>query len=368
MMIKLKKKIVWLAHEANISGANIAMLEYIDHLSDLFDFVVILPHTGNMQDALQTRYVACKIVHQYGWANTYSWWEIKKWTRVAFRTAVAILQTTKIIKQEKAALVFTNTLVPFTASVSARMLGKAHVWWIHEFGEEDFGIQTGWGNKKWSLKWMQTASQLIIVNSHSVARKFQRLMPEANIQTIYQPVSWKKHNSTELAKQAQFLMFGQIAPSKGHIEVLQALVYNRQLGKQVATLHIKGPNEIKPYLAELRLFVQKHQLEDKVKIVAGFFNKEETMPQYDALIVASKAEAFGRVIVEANKAGLHVVVKNNGGSPELVNDTNGLLYKHIHELAAILAGETVFPTGSLNLAYKEEEEIGRLKKMLSKII
>ena len=44
-------------------------------------------------------------------------------------------------------------------------------------------------------------------------------------------------------------------------------------------------------------------------------------------LVASKAEAFGRVTVEAMMCGLPVVGANSGGTPELISDgVTGLLY------------------------------------------
>ena len=65
----VKKKILWQAHEGNISGANLAMLEYIDVLQNEFDFSVILPHEGSMKQALVKRKIPFFVIRQYGWAN-----------------------------------------------------------------------------------------------------------------------------------------------------------------------------------------------------------------------------------------------------------------------------------------------------------
>jgi glycosyltransferase involved in cell wall biosynthesis len=92
------------------------------------------------------------------------------------------------------------------------------------------------------------------------------------------------------------------------------------------------------------------------------------MPFYEVLIVASRSEAFGRVIVEAHKAGLQVVVKNSGGAPELVNETNGLLYSTEEELVLILAGEKKIPEGPSLMNYNEESEIKKLKNQLIEIL
>jgi len=359
-----KIKILWQSHEAIVSGANIAMLEYIDALAYRFDFFVILPHSGNMQQVLEKRNISYAIIHQYGWTNVYPWWNILQWMKLLGRSFVAVWQTMRLLKHEQPAIVCTNTLVPFVASVAAYLKRVPHVWWIHEFGKEDFGFTTGWGHEKVSLQWMHRSSKLIIGNSKAISAKFSKLMPKAKIATIYQSVSWHVTESVPKTKQARLLMFGQLVASKGHKDVLQAMLFNKKGGKPLHTLHIKGPSEIKSYLSELQQFVEQNDLQDYVHIEAGYFKKEEIMPQYDVLIVASHSEAFGRVIVEANKAGLLVLVHNSGGAPELVNETNGLLYENQGELEAALCGERKFPDKEIYCNYNESEEIQILTELL----
>jgi glycosyltransferase involved in cell wall biosynthesis len=360
-----KKKILWQTHEAIVSGANIAMLEYIDALANTFCFFVILPHQGSMQQTLEQRNIPHTIIHQYGWTNVYAWWNVGKWAKVLFRSMAAVWQTKQLIKKEQPALVCSNTLVPFTASIAAYLQHIPHVWWIHEFGNEDFGFTTGWGHEKPSMWWMQKSSKLIIGNSKAISTKFQQLMPKATIETIYQPVSWWATDSTAATKQARFLMFGQLVASKGHKDVLQAMLSNKQAGNPLYTLHIKGPSEIKSYLAELQQFVVQHKLEPYVHIEAGYFTKEAIMPQYEVLILASKAEAFGRVIVEATKAGLRVLVRKSGGAPELVNESNGLLFSNQKELESALCGEQSFPDTVIRSNYNEAAELQTLTTLLT---
>ncbi len=362
-----KNKVVWQAHESNTSGANIAMLEYIDALHNVFSFFVILPHQGNMQQLLEQRHIPYTVIHQYGWTNLYSWWNMGKWMKVFLRTIMAIWQTTLLFKKEKPSIVCTNTIVPFTASVAAKLKRIPHVWWIHEFGKEDFGFTIGWGYEKISFWWMQKSSKLIIGNSKAISSKFRDMMSKAVIETIYQPVSWKGTTVRASENEAVFLMFGQLVEPKGHKDVLRAMISNIQQEKRMQRLDIIGPSEIEDYLIELQNIVHQNNLEEYVNIKVGFFDKEEIVPNYDVLIVASKAEAFGRVIVEANKAGLRVLVRNCGGSPELVNETNGLLYENQNVLSAILCGEIKFPDKVMSLNYDEDSEIIKLTTLLNRL-
>jgi glycosyltransferase involved in cell wall biosynthesis len=364
--VLIKKNILWVAHESNLSGANIALLEYIDVLNDSYNFHVILPHAGSMEFALKNRNVAYSIVAQYSWVGDRKWWELNKLFKIAFRSLSAISATKKIIKQQQIAIVFTNTITSFTGAVAAHQLSKPHIWWIHEFGEEDFGFKIGWGNQQWAFRKIQQWSNLIIANSDSIANKFKKIMPGALIKRLYQPVCWDESQIADTLFKGDFLMFGQIIPSKGHREVLAALAKIRESGKPFnATLHIQGPSENKEYLDELIYFIQQNQLQNIVTIETGFFKKETVIPLYKVLIIASQSEAFGRVIVEANKAGLSVIVKNSGGAPELINSTNGILYNDVNELADILGKQNTLTTGICKQNYSEQEEIATLKNWLA---
>jgi len=361
-------KILWQAHEGNLSGANIALLEYIDALKNEHKFHVILPHEGNMLLELRKRNVSVCVVYQYGWTLLIPKWKIGKWIKVLIRSFIALKQVSRIIKKENIDFIFTNTLVPFVASISAKLTRKPHIWWIHEFGDEDFGFHIGFGNSKRGFKWMQRSSKLIICNSEAVSKKFRNLMPTSNIQRLYQPISWNMRNLKEKEKKGKYLMFGQIAPSKGHMEVLAALAAIKKEGKiNYLPLHIVGPCDNRNYLIKLNQFIYQNDLKDWVTINSGFFNKVEVIPFFEVLIVASKSEAFGRVIVEANKAGLKVIVNNKGGSPELVNESNGLLYNNQYELESILAGNKSLPVGEIRLNYDEDRELEKLRPWLMRL-
>jgi glycosyltransferase involved in cell wall biosynthesis len=360
-----KPLIVWQAHEGNLSGANIALLEYIDALASDYAFHILLPHGGSMEEALAKRSVGCTIVPQYGWAGAKG--GLLQQLKRGIRTMIAVRTICTLLNRLSADFVFTNTLVPFAAAKAAYKLQLPHVWWIHEFGEEDFGFKTGWGKEQDAYKKMTRWSRLIICNSDAIMRKFRALMPAVPMQRIYQPVSWNSVERQRKTKLATYLMFGQITDSKGHLEVLEAVAVAKQKGI-IVTLHIKGPCENEAYLKSLQQFVTSHGLEQQVQIETGFFVKEEVLPSYDGLIVASRAEAFGRVIVEAQKAGLYVLVKNSGGAPELINGLNGVVFKDKEELLSIFTGDLLLQDHSPNLTYSETTELERLKQLLATLM
>jgi glycosyltransferase involved in cell wall biosynthesis len=361
-----RQLIIWQAHEGNVSGANIAMLEYIDALKYDYNFHVILPHEGTMCNALKIRSVPYSLIPQYNWIGT-KFNSIRERLKYFIRTKVALQKTVSLIRKYKPVFLFTNTQAPFVGAKAAFIAKCQHVWWIHEFGEEDFGFSIGLGHRKSAYELIQKWSILIICNSYAVAEKFRYLMPQANIKVNYQPVSWNPV-SRRISTKGKYLMFGQLTPAKGHLEVIEAMRQCLISGKKISSLYIIGPCHDKEYLKNLIHSIEEAGLKEWITIDVGFFEKESILPQFEVLLLPSRSEAFGRVIIEASKAGLRVVVKNVGGAKEIVTLSNCILYNNSTELEAILSGEINLPNDDALIIYNEKEEIGKLKHYLSEIM
>lgn len=360
-----KPLIIWVAHEGNISGANISMLEYMDVLFSDYSFHVILPHKGSMCKELEIRKILYTIIPQYGWAIT-SRKSIVNEIRFYIRSYIALRACQNLFKSLSPLFVFTNTSVSFIGAKAAFLEGIKHIWWIHELGEEHFGFTLGNGNKHYAYKKIGEWSNSIICNSRAVAEKYINLLPTANIQVIYQPVSLK-FKSEKVEKKGKFLVFGQISYAKGMLDIIEAVTQNKLNNRKLEKVYFIGPCESESFYQLLLKKIIESNLQEWIKIERGYFEKIQVFPFFEVLIVASKHEAFGRVIIEAGKAGLHVVVKNSGGAPELVNKTNGLIYDTTEDLAKILSGDLSLPKGILTQNYDENAELMKLKNILSEI-
>ena len=82
------------------------------------------------------------------------------------------------------------------------------------------------------------------------------------------------------------------------------------------------------YYQELKKSICENHLEGYV-ILAGFTeNMEKVWRNTDICVMCSRAEAFGRVTVEAMLAGVFVIGANTAGTAEIIEDQkNGLLYQ-----------------------------------------
>ena len=363
---KKKPLILWQVHESNISGANRSMLDYLELMANEYSFHIVIPHEGHLSEKLFSLNIPFTIIKQYGWASSEKR-NIFFYISVLLRNSIAFRKTCILINSLVPSLYFTNTIIPYIGAKAAYKSKIKHVWWIHEFGEEDFNFKIGFGNLQWAYNKMSKWSNLIICNSNAVKNKFENLILNVPFHTNYQLVKWPSSYIKPIVRKP-YLMFGQINESKGHLEVIKALgeVKNKKL--KLYPIDIIGPCHDLNYYSLLMDTINALGLNDYVSIKVGYFENFDIIPNYKALILASKCEAFGRVIIEACKSGLKVIAKSTGSIPELINQTNGLVYRDIDELVKILSTEQQVTYLDNRLNYSEEEEFENLQKLLSQLI
>ncbi len=91
----------------------------------------------------------------------------------------------------------------------------------------------------------------------------------------------------------------------------------------------------------------------------GVLNKQtikETLREYDYMVLPSKEEPYGIVLIEAMAAGIPCIVSNSIGPSEIItNDKNGFV---IDEEVTINSLEKVFRK-SINLEYEKYENMSK---------
>jgi glycosyltransferase involved in cell wall biosynthesis len=112
---------------------------------------------------------------------------------------------------------------------------------------------------------------------------------------------------------------GQIAPHKGHDDLLEAAVLLKQRG---VSLEIKvfGSGEGQ-YVHQLKAQIARMQLDENWKWMKYVSNKSAVFGDIDICAVPSRfEEPFGMVALEASSFGIPVVASRRGGLPEIVED------------------------------------------------
>ena len=177
--------------------------------------------------------------------------------------------------------------------------------------------------------------RLVIANSESIARHMMDDfgVPSEKIRFIPRGVdldryAWRTPRAEVPRGEWQVAAVGRITPIKGLRDLIRAFaVVVKQLPR--AKLAIIGGAEPKhqSHLAELKSWVSRLSLEERVQFTGHQTDVSATLQQMDLLVLPSTGrEAFGRVLIEAGAAGVPVVATRVGGIPEVVLDRKtGLL-------------------------------------------
>lgn len=120
-------------------------------------------------------------------------------------------------------------------------------------------------------------------------------------------------------------LVGRIEEGKGQHILIDAV---HQLKSENLPVHatIIGPVMNQEFFQDIREQVKKLGLEDEISFYGSHSNPIELMGAFDAVVLATKKETFGLVLIEAMRSGVAVVGTNAGGVPEIFDHgVSGLL-------------------------------------------
>ncbi len=337
---KIFSPIIWVSHEINLSGANYSLLEFMQEMKEAGAKQLLVVHMpGTMSERAIMLGFDVVFIKSYGWVRHRGepFFNNGFFKRLV-RNQVAFFKFLLIFMQHRPKLVVSFTSTTYIAALASSMAGIRHYYRISEFGEKDFGFRLAWG--KWAYAFMNAVSDKILVNSKAVFEQYVQFIKPDKIAVVYNSVHLnrpiERKQASDRGKASRLLLMGQIIPSKGHLDALEALVYLREKGL-FPVLTIAGKQIMPEYVSELDSFIEMNNLCDQVKFVNFTPDKELLLEECDILLMCSVSEAFGRVTAEAMKAMEPVIGADAGGTKELIiHGVTGLLYQpgNARELAA----------------------------------
>ena len=206
-----------------------------------------------------------------------------------------------------------------------------HVWHLREFGKEDYNCMF---LRRDAVDFMNKSSTMFVAISNAVKQAWiDKGLEEKKIKVIYNGIDLSNYPkeipervNTQLGP-LKIVFAGIISETKGQYQLIKAIdALPDHIKKQVKVDFYGGGRE--EYINKLQNIVKRLKLESLITFKGYSSRLFEILPQYDIGIVASRAEAFGRVTIEYMASGLCVIASNSGANPEIVHDAeNGLLYK-----------------------------------------
>lgn len=244
----------------------------------------------------------------------------------------SVKQIKELIKKLDIDIVHLNTSWTYAPAVAAAELNVPYVWHIREFLEEDQNARM-W-NRNYGYSLMKGASQVIAI-SKSIKAKYDALLDNGKVVTVFNGVDDSefadKYHEVLKDNKAKLLIVGTISENKGQIQLLKACVKLKERGITCFKLDIVGKGNAE-YENKLKSFCGDNELNGFVEFVGFESNCADCYKNADITFVCSRAEAFGRVTVEAMMAGSLIIGADAGATPELIEDNKtGLLY-HLDDI------------------------------------
>lgn len=126
-------------------------------------------------------------------------------------------------------------------------------------------------------------------------------------------------------------LIGRFDPHKGQLLLLEAMKLSKNANYHICFLGEPTRNEGTTYYDEMLQCIQENRLENRVHIrpfrkdIASFYRA------IDLFVMASKAETFGMVTIEAMASGTQTLGSNAGGTPEILEFGDlGLLFEPLN--------------------------------------
>jgi glycosyltransferase involved in cell wall biosynthesis len=328
----------------NMGGAEATLIHMLDKWKTLrpdstFNVVSRAP-SGLLQVELSARSIEFQTIDFGGWVLGNVIEEPLGYLSEALQDSKAVRRLLDIMREWKPDVVITNTIVSPWAAYAAGILGIPHVWFVHEYGDLDHGLDFRL-SPKGTFSDIGLLSELVVTNSEAIqdhvstwiapsklmitypaidfesARSLAQLLPEKERET--------KHVERTSDEPFRAMIAGRVSVSKGHLLLVEAIGRLHSEGYEIC-LDVVGVCEGDD--GDLaRQLVRDLDLGRWVTLVGESTNPFWYMNRADVCITASRNEAFGRVTVEYLALGKPVIVSQTGAGAELiVHGTEGFLF------------------------------------------
>lgn len=326
-------KVLYVATYAGTAGASHSLITMVKILRDMgTEPLVLIPGHGPIEELLKENNIPYKVIKLYNWVIEINKenllkeqikWKIKKIINTFQEIRIA-----SIIRKEKIELVHINAVTAGWGFYAAKFNKIPVVWHIREFLEEDLGKQ--FQERKKVIKCLEKSDSIIAI-SDSVKNKYNKIVKNENLVRIYNGIDINHYNSIEntiFDKDVTILtLTGRIVEGKGHLEAIYALKQIIDEGIIQLKLRFVGSEGNEDYIKQVNNIIDTLGIRDSTDFVGYRKDMNNVWGETDIALVCSKAEAFGRVTVEAMLGGALVIGANTKGTAELIGTKNGLLYE-----------------------------------------
>ena len=361
-------RVLYVSDSDTLSGAEVVLLHYIDHLPrDRFATHVLLrDRNARLGRALAERGAAFTAADTFSEdliETTLSPRRLLHFAR-AFRRTTALM--TKLNDEQNVDVIHSISYpASLYAAFAARRTGVKQVWHEHN-------IKRIHRVSARLYRFVAATAAAVVGPSDAVTNNLRRArLPAGRARTIYNGVDLAKFRIDDakaaavrrglglVEGQPAVGLFGQMLPYKGHRLLIDALARLRSTPPTVRGFFV-GALENPPYQDELRREVEAAGLADRVQFTGWRGDVADVMRAMDVVVLATTTpEPASLTLMEAMAMGRPVVAARVGGTAELVVEgQTALLFEPAD--AAQLAERLAMVLGDAALR-RRMGEAGRLR-------
>ncbi|MFA4983751.1 MAG: GT4 family glycosyltransferase PelF [Candidatus Omnitrophota bacterium] len=289
--------------ELNVGGVESGTLDLSRHLVKAGHKAVVVSHGGGLVKNIE----AVGAVH----------YTLPVHKKSFFSMMRMVPRLAEIIRKENIDIVHARSRVPaWIAYFACRRTRTVFITTCHGYyRRHPFSYVMGWGKR-------------VIVLSNVIGRHMidDFGVPHERIRFIPRSVDLQrfKYISPDAKRKQDFNVgiIGRITPLKGHLHFIKAM---SRVARQIPRLRIwivgDAPASKEAYREQVQVLVRRLGLWHCTEFLGIQRDIPAIMTQLDALVLATTThEAFGRVIVEAQAAGVPVVATKVGGVVDIIED------------------------------------------------
>jgi glycosyltransferase involved in cell wall biosynthesis len=323
----MSRTVLFLSHTAELNGAERWLLEAMQALDrSRFRPVLALPGAGPLGEAAAAGGIERVVVPSRWWLTP----RARLWTQPLSRllNRKSVPRLTRVLREKKADLVFTNSAAFLSGALAARAAGIPHVWMIHELLGPPRPQLLSFRGRRWLSRFILRSSASVLVNSRAAAKAFG---DDARISIVYNWIpDWAGRPAPEertdvrgrwAVADGDFLcgVVGKVCEDKGQREVVLAADSLRARYPRLK-LFLVGSAPDARYTRSLRALLRARGLDGTVVLTGYQEDVHSLYAAMDLVVVGSGRESFGRAALEACALGVPVLAVRGGGIGEIVED------------------------------------------------
>jgi glycosyltransferase involved in cell wall biosynthesis len=294
-------KTVFVSHHADfVGGGELSLLQLVQALHDRgVELSLVVPREGWCSRQARASGVATAFLPMPGIG---SWASLK-----------ALAAWHRYFRQQRCDVLHANTSrAAFYAGLTGRRLGIPVVFHCR-IAEKDRRLD-------WLLARLATR---IVANSQATAQRFLPRFAD-KVETIYNGIPLSNADGTkgrpaEIGGGRMVLCVARVSRWKRHDLVLEAFALLAETEPDVQLVMLGGSDPSDPnWMEELKRRSAAMPCGERIHWLGQRDDMAAWYGAADALILASRREPFGRVVVEAMASGVPVVAANAGGPAEII--------------------------------------------------